>query len=563
MKIKHLKVDVDGISIRDIKFHDGLNLVVNQRGVGRTGNSIGKTTVARLVDYLFGGGVESIYIDEEFKKPNPEIELLLNSSDVVVSLCFIDLSGADFEIARNVCIDKKLRKFWIQGKTVDEGEFFASVMSRVLDITGKRPSMRFVAPKFIRDSGRKMLNTTHFLDKRASPKDYAELFLYLFGFEDTALLEEKRLAANAVSKAQKRVSTINALVKEQKPGAEVAKYRAKLKVLEDEFLRFDYSPKFDNPVSRLSEIQVKEDELVGMALDVSAKISNVERTLEILGGAENGYLSEQVHAIYSYVEVAIDGPIRDLKKVLNFHAELVEAKKAYLGIDLPTLYARKNELEYEISSLTEAKLEVFADMRSEESIARITQKLKELGDLKIELGRVEGLLEQQRRTAADLLLAQEQYAKLLLSISQNLDLVHRFHRVFNRYFAYVSKSIHGEIYSFDFDFNEESGICSLDVISGSSNPEGGKKKAEVIAFDLAYILTINKFGLVRPKFVFHDSIEDIDTRQIQLIFKVAKRLPGQQIVSMLVDKFDPLDYEKYSSAQILELSEFDKFFRVR
>lgn len=226
------------------------------------------------------------------------------------------------------------------------------------------------------------------------------------------------------------------------------------------------------------------------------------------------------------------------------------------------LYARKNTLEYEISSLAEAKLEVFSDMRSEESISRITQKLKELGDLKIELGRVEGLLEQQRRTAADLLLAQEIYTGLLLSISRNLDLVHRFHRVFNRYFAYVSKAIHGEIYSFDFGFDEETGICSLDVVSGSSNPEGGKKKAEVIAFDLAYILTVNRLCLVRPKFVFHDSIEDIDTRQIQLIFKVARRLPGQQIVSMLVDKFDPLEYAKYSGAQILELSEFDKFFRV-
>ncbi len=43
---------------------------------------------------------------------------------------------------------------------------------------------------------------------------------------------------------------------------------------------------------------------------------------------------------------------------------------------------------------------------------------------------------------------------------------------------------------------------------------------------------------------------------------MAKRLPGQQIVSMLVDKFDPLVYAKYSDAQILELSEFDKFFRV-
>jgi len=83
MKIKYLRVSVDGVRIRDIGFRDGLNLVVNQRGVGRTGNSIGKTTLARLVDYLFGGGVESIYIDEEFGKPNLEIERLLTTSSAL------------------------------------------------------------------------------------------------------------------------------------------------------------------------------------------------------------------------------------------------------------------------------------------------------------------------------------------------------------------------------------------------------------------------------------------------------------------------------------------------
>lgn len=157
MNIKYLKVSVNGVFIREIKFHDGLNLIVNQRGVGRTGNSIGKTTLARLVDYLFGGNVESIYIDEEFGKPNIEIETLLSSCDVVAYLCFVDSSGSDFEIARNVAIDKKDRKFWIQGVLVDEREFSEKVMLRVLNIAGKRPSIRFVAPKFIRDSGRKML----------------------------------------------------------------------------------------------------------------------------------------------------------------------------------------------------------------------------------------------------------------------------------------------------------------------------------------------------------------------------------------------------------------------
>lgn len=562
MKIKYLRVSVDGVQIRDIEFHDGLNLIVNQRGVGRTGNSVGKTTLARLVDYLFGGGVESIYIDEEFGKPNLEIEHLLSSSDVVANLCFVDLAGSELEVSRNICIERKSRKYWIGGNAVDEGEYVAQVMSKILHIKGKRPSMRFVAPKFIRDSGRKMLNTTHFLDRHASARDYAELFLYLFGFEDTALLEEKRVTSNAVAKSQKRATTINVLVKEQKPAAKIAKYQEKVKLLEAEFLRFDYSPKFENPVSRLSEIQAREDDLVEMALDASVKISNIEKTLEILAGAEDGYLSEQVRAIYSYAGVSVDRSIQDLKDVLAFHAELVAAKREYLGTDLPSLLARKAELEGNINSLSEAKLEVFSDLRSEESISRITKKLKELGDLKIELGRVEGLLDQQRRAASELVSAQEAYADLLQRISQGLDLVYRFDRVFNRYFAFVSKYILGEVYRFNLGFNEDTGVCTLDVAGGTANPEGGKKKAEVIAFDLAYIFAVNRLGLVRPKFVFHDSIEDIDTRQIQLIFEIAERLPGQQIVSMLVDKFDPNEYAEYSDDQILVLSEIDKFFKV-
>lgn len=562
MIIKYLKVSIDGVCIRNIAFHDGLNLVVNQRGVGRTGNSIGKTTLARLVDYLFGGAVKSIYIDEEFSKPNLEIERLLSYSDVVAALGFVDSTGAEFEAARNVCIEKKRQKYWIGGEAVNAGEYVAQVMRNVFHIKSKRPSMRFVAPKLIRDSGRKMLNTTHFLDGHSSDRDYAELFLYLFGFEDTGLLEQKRVASNAVAKANKRATIINGLVKEQKPEIEIEIYKEKVKYLEAEFLRFDYSPKFENPVSRLSEIQSREDELVKETFDVSVKISNIKKTLEILAGAEDGYLSEQVRDIYSYAGVSVDRSIRDLKDVLAFHSELVATKKDYLGIDLPGLVARKAELEKEISFLYKAKYEVFSDLRSKESISQITEKLKELGDLKIKLGRIEGLLDQQRRATSEVVSARNNYAELLQSITLGLDLVYRFNRVFNRYFAFFSNYILGEAYKFNLGFSESAGVCTLDVTGGTANPEGGKKKAEVIVFDLAYIFTVSRLGLLRPKFVFHDSIEDIDTRQIQVIFDVAERLPGQQIVSMLVDKFDPNEYAKYSKYEILVLSEFDKFFKV-
>lgn len=563
MNLEYLKILVDGVLIREIIFRQGLNLVVNERGVGRTGNSIGKTTLARLVDYIFGGSVDSIYIDEEFKKPNLEIEKLLLKSSVIAHLAVKRGDGKITDFARNVCIDKRHREFSVDDRAVEEGEYLKIISSSALGISGLRPSARLVAPKFIRDSSRKMLNTTHFLDKHASAKDYTEVFLYLFGFEDADLLGRKREASNAVAKRKKRCTTLNVMVLEQKPAAEIAKYRAKVKMLEEEFLKFNYSPRYDNPIASLAQIQREENNLAALALDVSARISNIRETVEILekdGGEE--YLVDRVAEIYSYAEISLDKPLRDLRTVLSFHNELVGKKKNYLGADLPLLVARKAELELEIQSRINAKRDVFADMRSEEALEKITLKLRELGDLKLELGRIEGLLEQQEKAARELDGAEKELASLLAEISLKLGRVNIFLRTFNRYFSVLSKIIHRESYKFELNFLEETGLCDLDVRSGSSNPEGGKKKAEVIAFDQAYIFAVNRMGLNRPQFVFHDSIEDIDYRQIQSIFEISRRLPGQQIISMLVDKLEPQDYEKYASSQILVLSEMDKFFKV-
>ncbi len=59
MFVKRLEIKTGlGNPIRDIKFSEGLNLIVdntstiNQR---ETGNNVGKTTVLKLIDYCLGG----------------------------------------------------------------------------------------------------------------------------------------------------------------------------------------------------------------------------------------------------------------------------------------------------------------------------------------------------------------------------------------------------------------------------------------------------------------------------------------------------------------------------
>ncbi|MCC9661454.1 DUF2326 domain-containing protein [Pseudoalteromonas sp. SYSU M81236] len=563
MKLDSLEIKINSEVKRLVKFETGLNLITNKPNSGRTGNSVGKSTLSRVVDFLMLGSIDNIYIDEEFKKPNLEIEALFKNNIVTASLSFFDFSNKINQISRNLCIGGESEsKFWVNGESVEEKGYESFIQDKIFNISTRRPSVRAVAPKFIRNDSHRMLSTTKFLDKRQGPKDYSELFLYLFGFNNTYLLTEKRDATNLVNRRKRNSTSINALVKEQKPKSEIKKYKADAKELESNLLTFEYSSEYSNPIERLSELQVKEDRYTEELLSIQRKVDNINHTIELLSKDKDGYLINELKVIYSFSGVAIDGALKELEDVILFHRNLVEKKRHFLTIDLPKLNEESEGLQAELSSIRKDKLQVFSDMRSKESLDNVTKNLKRLGELKVELGKLEGLMEQQSKAKLDQTEAEVQLQKILEAISKEIDNVYEFEKKFNSHLGSLTKSLHDEEYSIDLEFNKDSGICSIELNNSATNPEGGKKKAEVIAFDFAYIHAINELKLNRPNFIFHDSIEDIDKKQIEDIFKEAKKLPGQQILSMLSDKISEETYKKISKNVILSLDEDEKFFCV-
>ncbi|EPF2550319.1 hypothetical protein ACSL9F_003509 [Vibrio cholerae] len=563
MKLDSLEIRINNEVKRFVKFESGLNLITNKPNSGRTGNSVGKSTLSRVVDFLMLGSIDNIYIDEEFKRPNLEIEALFKNSFVTASLSFFDYSKEINKISRNLCIDEKSEsKFWINGEVVEENVYELFIQDKIFNISTRRPSVRAVAPKFIRNDSHRMLSTTKFLDKRQGLKDYSELFLYLFGFNNTSLLTDKRDATNLVNRRKRNSTSINALVKEQNPKADIKKYKADAKELENSLLTFEYSSEYSNPIERLSELQVKEDRYTEELLSIHRKVDNINHTVELLSKDKEGYLINELKAIYSFSGIAIDGALRELEDVILFHRNLVEKKKHFLTIDLPKLNEESEGLQAELSSIKKDKLQVFSDLRSKESLDNVTKNLKRLGELKVELGKLEGLMEQQSKAKSDQTEAEGQLQKILEAISKEIDNVYEFEKKFNTHLRSLTKSLHDEEYSIDIDFNKDTGTCSIKLNNSATNPEGGKKKAEVIAFDFAYIHAINELKLNRPKFIFHDSIEDIDKKQIEDIFKEANKLPGQQILSMLSDKISEETYKNISKNIILSLDEDEKFFCV-
>ena len=60
MKLIKLEIEINGKIVREIKFRDNLNIITNKKNVNTAGNSVGKSTLGRVLDYLFDGSISPI-----------------------------------------------------------------------------------------------------------------------------------------------------------------------------------------------------------------------------------------------------------------------------------------------------------------------------------------------------------------------------------------------------------------------------------------------------------------------------------------------------------------------
>ena len=138
MFLKQLIIQNKNTIIRDIPFHKGINLIVDERPESirqktDTGNSIGKTTVLRLIDYCFGGDGKNIYQDTEFnKQPNTTIENFLKDNEIIITIVLVDNLDATKEevvIRKNfLARNKKLQE--INGQNIADNKEFDKALKK-------------------------------------------------------------------------------------------------------------------------------------------------------------------------------------------------------------------------------------------------------------------------------------------------------------------------------------------------------------------------------------------------------------------------------------------------
>src|SRR5687767_13081775 len=186
MFLKLLKISSDKRIIREINFHQGINLIVDDTpNEQETGNGVGKTTVLALIDFCLNGDAKNIYTDTENKKQEYKLvkNFLIVNKILITLILKEDLSNQNskqISIERNFLSRKhKIQK--INGIEKNDEEFEKTLTELLFNYRKDKPSLRQIISHNIRYKDYNVNNTLKTLNPYTKDEEYETLYLFLLG----------------------------------------------------------------------------------------------------------------------------------------------------------------------------------------------------------------------------------------------------------------------------------------------------------------------------------------------------------------------------------------------
>lgn len=564
MFLKKLSIHAGAELIRDIPFHKGLNLIIDETKTSdqrESGNNVGKTTVLRLIDYCFGSDGTNIYKDPEFRdKGNSSIEHFLKDHNVIISIILTDdldsTTARQIEVRRNF-LSKTSAILEINGEKQTSKDFEKTLKQLIFRSTHEKPSLRQIIAKNIRDEKNRIANTLKVLSHYSTTQDYESVFLFWLGIElDTNARKQQLLRDQATEKA------LLARLKREVSLSQIEQSLIVINRTIDELTAkkddFDVNDNYEKDLAALNQIKMRLNER-------AAAVGNLElrRDLIIESKAELEHeLScvdgQRIRALYKEAKLLIPTLQRTFEETISFHNLMVHKKVEYITKEIPGLE----------TALTTAKRDVAELLSQEQKLAEGLKKsevVKELQTVVADLNAAfekKGTLEEQKRlwelSAGKLEAIDKELADINAGIDSKDDLINQRVAEFNKYFSKLSARLYGEQFVLSPDKQPKG--YGLQISSLSGNPGTGKKKGQIAAFDLAYIQFADAQGIECLHFVLQDQIENIHDNQINsLLTEIVAGINCQYILPVLRDKLPPnIDVAQY---EVLSLSQSDKLFR--
>lgn len=566
MFLKSLKIESGKQIIREISFLKGINLIVDEtKTVSKkeSGNSVGKTTVIRLIDFCLGGDGKNIYSDTEFKdRTNQTVEDFLRDRRVEVELTLKgdleDKRSKEIVIRRNfLARSEKFQE--INGESYNNKDFIKKLKELVFLSNEDKPTFRQIIAKNIRDEKNRLVNAVKVLHATTTQEEYEALYYFWLGVDlksadrKQRLLASRKIEDNLQSKLRKETSLPQieqSLLVIERSIADLVRQKETLNLNED----------FESDLSELNETKSKISSISTHLGRLEFRKSLIEESKTDLEKQASSIDIDSVRKIYQEAKALMPEIQKSFEDTLNFHNTMVANKIKYITQEFPELLQEISDLKNRMNSLVSSENKLTKKIKSSKTVADLEVIITELN----KLYERKGNLSEQQRLWKDSMDKIESIDKELDQINKGIkshdSLINERIAEFNKYFADISNRLYGEQFVLSLD-NNKKGYELVISSALSGNLGTGKKKGQIAAFDLAYIQFADANDIPCLHFVLHDQIENIHDNQISsLLTEIVSSVNCQYILPVLRDKLpSDIDINQY---EVLSLSQDNKLFKI-
>lgn len=567
MFLKALKIRNGGDVIRDIRFHKGLNLIIDETKTHdrkESGNDVGKTTVLRLIDFCFGGDGFNIYKDPEFKeKANTVIERFLKDNNVIIEMTLKDelelSSSREVKVRRNF-LARSNKILEINGEAITGKDslnaFKSRLKSLIFDSNEEKPPLRNIIAKNIRDERNRLTNTLKVLHPYTTTEEYEALFLFWLGVEldvttrKQQLMRERKIE-EALLRRLKREASLSqieqSLIVIDRTISELTAKRNSFDVNDDYAADLESLNKVKREVNQLSTIvgnyELRKELILESKQELESEVSNAD--------------ARAIESLYKEASSLIPAIQKSFEATIAFHNAMRQKRVEYITKELPALEVNLAEKKRELAELLSREKSLAEALKKSEIVDALHHIIAELN----RLFETKGALEEQKKqwicSESKLSKIGEELGRIDKGIESRDDLIQDRVAEFNKYFSKISSSLYGEQFVLSTDRKDKS--YSLQISSLGGNLGTGKKKGQMAAFDLAYIQFADACNIPCLHFVLQDQMENVHDNQISsLLTEIVANTNCQYIMPVLRDKL-PSDIE-VSQFEVLSLSQSEKLF---
>lgn len=568
MFLKSLLISTPTKEIREIPFHKGLNLIVDETPSGETltGNNVGKTTVLRLVDFCLGRDGSVVFKDPESKREVYQLvkDYLIDNKIIITLTLVDDLDNPQHqvEVSRNF-LARKEAICKINGEDISKTDFERRLGEVIFpSIKVEKPTFRQIIAHNVRYEDIRLNNTLDILNSFTKLEEYETLYLFLFGCDyDEGSRREELLAnikseSNYMKRLEKHGTKNSYKVALQDIDREIAK-------LEQKKSSLNINPQLDQDLDELTSVKEELN-------SVSSAITSLRIRRDVIQESINDFNQQrfdvdmvQLQLVYKQAAALIPTIQHTFEEMVSYHNKMLANRARFIEEEIPALDEKMAQLQASFTSLREKERYLTEKVTASDTFEELEKVINALNEQHTRKGEYGAILSQIESVEE----AMNKFNEDLKNIDDGLFSTDFKSKVddqlskFNDIFSEISDELYDERYSVKEDVVRNvkgQSVYKFSVIG--TNLSSGKKQGEISCFDIAYTLFADQESIPCLHFILNDKKELMHDNQLVKLAEIANRENIQFVASILEDKL-PAELRN-DDYYVVKLSQNDKLFRI-